>query len=40
MWALCRHFAATQKKKGLSISAKSLFYLVEAALVEPTSLTH
>ncbi|MDQ4845364.1 hypothetical protein RCD49_29155, partial [Klebsiella pneumoniae] len=34
---VCRHFAATIQKKGVTLSRNPLFYLVELAGVEPAS---
>ncbi|EHE8530333.1 hypothetical protein JMJ31_001744 [Escherichia coli] len=34
---VCRHFAATTKEKGATLSRNPLFYLVELAGVEPAS---
>nr|WP_106501381.1 hypothetical protein [Escherichia coli] len=34
---VCRHFAATTKKKGATLSRNPLIYLVELAGVEPAS---
>ncbi|OKT61236.1 hypothetical protein ACN73_08555 [Escherichia coli] len=34
---VCRHFAATTKEKGATLSRNPLIYLVELAGVEPAS---
>ncbi|HCU4850110.1 TPA: hypothetical protein OUW23_002465 [Escherichia coli] len=35
---VCRHFAATTKEKGATLSRNPLIYLVELAGVEPESV--